>query len=277
MESVDTNQLLNQIVEIVTVYGLRVVAAIAILIVGRIAAGSLSGAVRKTLQRRETDPTLVGFLTGLVRFGILAFTFIAALGRLGIQTASFVAVLGAAGLAVGLALQGSLSNFAAGVLILLFRPLRVGDFVEAGGTAGSVKEIGILATTMATPDNKKIIVPNSQIMGGTITNFNANGTRRVDLTAGISYGDDIGKAKEILERILREHPKVLQDPAPVVELAALADSSVNFVVRPWTEAADYWRVYWDVTRSIKEEFDKAGVSIPFPQRDVHLYQESAGR
>jgi small conductance mechanosensitive channel len=214
-------------------------------------------------------------VASLVRFGILAFTFIAVLSKLGVQTTSFVAVLGAAGLAVGLALQGSLGNFASGVLLLLFRPIKKGDFVEAGGTSGSVNEISVFTTILMTPDNKKVIVPNSQVTGGIIINYSATGTRRVDLVAGIGYSDDIAKAKEVLKRIVAAHPAILPEPAPVIEVAELGDSSVNLVVRPWVNSGDYWRVYWDLTESIKLEFDKEGISIPFPQRDVHLFQESA--
>ena len=227
------------------------------------------------MRRAEMDENLIGFVSGLVRFGVMAFTVIAVLSKLGIQTTSFVAVLGAAGLAIGLALQGSLANFASGVLLLVFRPFRKGDYVEAGGTAGSVQEISVFTTVLHTPDNKKVIVPNAQITGGVITNYSATGTRRVDLVAGISYGDDIPKAKEVLKRIVESHASVLQEPAPVIEVGELADSSVNLLVRPWVNSADYWRVYWDLTETIKMEFDKEGISIPFPQRDVHLYQQSA--
>ncbi|MDF1552120.1 MAG: mechanosensitive ion channel [Deferrisomatales bacterium] len=264
--------MLKSLIPFVTTYGLQVVGAVVILFVGKFAAGFADSAVRKVLGKAKTDPVLAGFLANLVRYAILAFTVIAALSKFGIQTTSFIAVLGAAGLAVGLALQGSLSNFAAGVLLLIFRPFSLDDWVSAGGATGKVVEIGIFTTTLHTGDNQKVIIPNSGVMGGNITNVNANPTRRVDLTAGISYGDDIGKAKEVLEKLLADHPKVLADPAPKVAVVALADSSVNFVVRPWVNTADYWDVYFEVTRAIKEELDKAGISIPFPQRDVHLHQ-----
>jgi small conductance mechanosensitive channel len=275
LENIDLNQLTQQLVEVVSTYGLRIIAAIVILIVGRIVANSVAGATRKAMRRGEIDENLIGFIASLVRFGILAFTVIAVLSKLGVQTTSFVAVLGAAGLAVGLALQGSLGNFASGVLLLLFRPIKKGDFVEAAGTSGTVNEISVFTTILMTPDNKKVIVPNSQVTGSVIVNYSATGTRRVDIVAGIGYGDDIAKAKEVLRRIVNSHSAVLQDPAPVIELHELGDSSVNFVVRPWVNSADYWRVYWDITEAIKLEFDKEGISIPFPQRDVHLYQESA--
>jgi small conductance mechanosensitive channel len=272
MEEDKIQQIVEQVVDIATVYGIRILAALAIFIIGRIVASTVAKGVRRALTRGNTDPTLIGFVANLVRFAILAFTMIAVLGRLGVETGSFVAVVGAAGLAIGLALQGSLSNFASGVLLLVFRPIKVGDYVEAGGTSGSVKEIGIFTTVLHPPDNKKVICPNSQVTGGTITNYSANDTRRVDMVAGIGYGDDIPKAKSVLERIVNEHQLVLNDPAPVVEVSELADSSVNFVVRPWVKTGDYWRVKFDVTASIKAEFDKEGISIPFPQQDVHMHQ-----
>jgi small conductance mechanosensitive channel len=271
--STDTvQQSLDSIVPFISRYGLQVLGAIVILIVGKLASGLAARLVRRGLERAKADPALVGFLSSLVSIAILAFAVIAALAKFGVQTASFVAVLGAAGLAVGLALQGSLSNFAAGVLILIFRPIRVGDLVEAGGYLGKIAEIGIFVTTMNTLDNQRVIIPNSIITGGVINNVNGNGTRRVDMIAGISYGDNIAKAKGILDEILTSHPKVLRDPEPMVAVSDLGDSSVNFVVRPWCNAEDYWTVRFDVTRRIKEEFDSQGVSIPFPQRDVHMHQ-----
>lgn len=275
MENVDLNQISQQIVEIVSTYGLRIVGAILILILGRIGARFGANATQRAMRRADLDENLTGFVSGLVRYSILAFTIIAVLSKVGVQTTQFVAVIGAAGLAVGLALQGSLSNFASGVLLLVFRPFKKGDFVEAGGTGGSVQEVSVFTTVLHTPDNKKVIVPNSQITGGVITNFSANETRRVDLVAGIGYGDDMAKAREVLQRVVTSHAAVLQDPAPVIEVGELGDSSVNFLVRPWVKTADYWRVYWDLTEAIKREFDREGISIPFPQRDVHLFQETA--
>lgn len=263
---------MQAVIALVTTYGFRVVGAIVILIVGKIAAGILANLTGKAMTKAKTDPALVGFVSSLVRYAVLAFAVIAALAKFGIQTTSFVAIIGAAGLAVGLALQGSLANFAAGVLILIFRPFKIDDAISAAGSVGKVVHIGIFTTTLHSPDNQKIIIPNAAVTGGTITNINANETRRVDLTAGIGYESDIAKAKEILEKILADHPKVLEDPAPTVAVSELADSSVNFVVRPWVKSPDYWDVRFEVTRAIKEEFDKAGISIPFPQRDVHMYQ-----
>lgn len=204
----------------------------------------------------------------------MAFTVIAALSKFGVQTASFVAVLAAAGLAVGLALQGLLANFASGVLLLIFRPFKAGDFIEAGGAQGVVQEISIFTTVLNSLDNRKIIIPNSGVTGGNITNFTANAARRVDLVAGISYTADMAKAKEVIQGMLAEQPKVLKDPAPTVEVVELADSSVNLVVRPWCKTSDYWDVYFSVTQAIKEALDAAGIAIPFPQRDVHLFQEA---
>jgi small conductance mechanosensitive channel len=267
----------ESIIPFITRYGLQVIGAIVILILGRIASNIGAKLARKGLERAKADAALVGFVSSMVSIAIMAFAVIAALAKFGIQTTSFIAVLGAAGLAVGLALQGSLSNFASGVMILIFRPIRVGDLVEAGGYLGTIADVGIFVTTMNTLDNQKVIIPNSMITGNVINNVNGNGTRRVDMVAGISYSDDMSKAKRILEEILESHPKVLKDPAPTVAVRELGDSSVNLVVRPWVNAEDYWTVWFDVTQSTKEEFDKRGVSIPFPQRDVHMFPQSGGQ
>ena len=264
---------IDTMIPLVTRYGMQVIGAIVILVLGKIVSSIVGKLVRKGLTRAKVDPALIGFFGSGASIAIMAFAVIAALAKFGIQTTSFIAVLGAAGLAIGLALQGSLANFASGVLILLFRPIRIGDLVEAGGYLGRITDISIFVTTMSTLDNQKIIIPNSVITGGVINNVNGNGTRRVDMTAGIGYGDDMSKAAGILKEILVNHPKVLEDPAPTVAVKELGDSSVNFVVRPWVNADDYWTVWFDVTQSIKEEFDRNGVSIPFPQRDVHLFRE----
>jgi small conductance mechanosensitive channel len=254
-------------------YGLKVVAALAILILGRFVALAIRGVVRKTLQRSRADAALVSFLTSLSYALLMTFVIIAALSQLGIQTASFVAILGAAGLAVGLALQGSLANFAAGVIMMIFKPFRVGDYVEAGGTAGVVEEIGIFTTEMKTPDNKKVIVPNAKVTGDNIINYSAKEQRRIDLVAGVSYNDDLDKVRKVLEQILREDERILTDPAPTVGVLELGDSSVNFAVRPWVKTADYWDVFFAVQEKIKKRFDKEGIVIPFPQRDVHMFNE----
>jgi small conductance mechanosensitive channel len=222
------------------------------------------------MTKAKVDETLVRFVKDLCYVALLTFVIIAALANVGIQTASFIALIGAAGLAVGLALQGSLANFAAGVLMLIFKPIRVGDFVEAGGAKGTAKEIGIFTTVLSSPDNVRIIVPNSQVMGSTISNYTINGTRRVDMVIGVSYEDDLKKAKEVIEGVLATDERILPDPAPVVAVSALADSSVNFVVRPWVNVADYWGTYFDLTERIKVALDENGITIPFPQRDVHM-------
>jgi small conductance mechanosensitive channel len=254
------------------VYLLRIIAGLLVFFVGKYLVGTVTRLLRKTMEKRKVDPTLIGFLGGLAYYALMAAVAIAALSQMGIETTSFVAVLGAAGLAVGLALQGSLSNFASGVLIILFRPFKVGEFVSAGGSTGSVVEIGMLTTILRSPDFKRIIVPNSAVMGGAITNFSAEPTRRVDLVFGISYTDDIEKARRLMLDIIEADARILKDPAPVVRVVELADSSVNFAVRPWVNAADYWDVYFDLHEKIKTTFDRNGVTIPFPQRDVHLHQ-----
>jgi small conductance mechanosensitive channel len=265
---------LSTIVDWATAYGIKIVGALAIVIFGRIVTGILAGVVRRLMNRSKADETLIKFVVSLTRIALLTFIIIAALGTLGVQTASFVAVIGAAGLAVGFALQGSLANFASGVMIIIFRPFKAGDYVEAGGVSGSIEAVHIFNTIMKTPDNKEVIVPNSKITGDNIVNYSANEMRRVDMVFGIGYGDDIRKAKNILVQILGSDPRVLKDPAPTVAVSELGDSSVNFVVRPWVKTADYWAVYFDITEKVKLTFDEQNVSIPFPQRDVHLFQAS---
>lgn len=237
------------------------------LIVARLAR---STTVKVLAKRKDSDPMLNSFLSSIVFGLIVTVVCIAALGRLGVQTASLVAVVGAAGLAIGLALQGSLQNFAAGVMLLLFKPFRQGHFVDAGGAMGVVEQIGLFSTTMRTADNREIIVPNGNIFGSTITNFSARDTRRVDMTFGIGYDDDIQLAKQILNDIVATDPRILRDPAPQVAVSELADSSINFVVRPWVAAADYWDVLFDMNERVKAGFDQAGISIPYPQMDLHL-------
>ncbi|MHC4494049.1 MAG: mechanosensitive ion channel family protein [Planctomycetota bacterium] len=253
-------------------YGPSVGFALLTLVVGWIVAKIIRGVLRRVMLRAHLDVTLASFAANLVYFALLAFVIVSALGQIGIQTGSFIAIVGAAGLAIGFALQGSLSNFASGVMLIIFRPFRAGEFVEVGGVAGSVEEVQVFSTILTTPDNKRIILPNSAVMGGTITNYSATGTRRVDMVFGIGYGDDIKKAKNLLVKILEEHPAILKDPAPVVAVGELADSSVNFIVRPWTNTPDYWTVHNDVTEAVKIQFDASDISIPFPQRDLHLHQ-----
>ncbi len=257
--------------ELLTIYGLKVVAAIAVLIVGRWVAKGLTGFTEKIMNKRQVDPTIVSFVANMTYIGLLVFVVLAALGQLGIQTTSFIAVIGAAGLAIGLALQGSLSNFAAGFLMIIFRPFKVGDFIEGAGVAGTVEKIQIFTTQLKTPDNKTIIIPNAKLSGDNIINFSAKGTRRVDMVFGIGYGDDIDKARKIIIDIIEKDVRVLKDPPPKIAVLALGDSSVDFAVRPWVKVPDYWDLWFDVTETIKKRFDAEGVSIPFPQRDVHLY------
>ncbi len=266
---------IDGIVPVLSRYGLQIVGAILILIVGRIIAGIVGKVISRAMDRTKADPALKGFVVNLARIAVLAFAVIAALAKFGVQTASFVAVLGAAGFAIGFALQGSLGNFAAGVMILIFRPFRVGDVVEAAGHLGTVHSIGLFVTTINTPDNRRIIVPNGKLTSDVIVNINANELRRVDMIAGISYADDMSRAKKLIEDLLAKHPNILKDPAPTVAVSELADSAVNFVVRPWVHPDNYWTVWFEVTQGIKEAFDANGISIPFPQRDVHLFQEAA--
>lgn len=251
-------------------YALAVVLALLIFVVGRWVVTRIVALIEKGMLGRATDPTLVKFICSILRWVGLLFVVIAALSHLGVDTTSLIALLGAAGLAIGLSLQDSLGNFAAGVMLIMFKPFRKGDFVEAGGAMGTVDAIKIFTTVMTTPDNKEVIVPNGAIISSNITNFSARPTRRVDMVFGISYGDDLRKAKAILEEIITADERVLAEPAPVVTVGELADSSVNFLVRPWVNAPDYWAVLWATTEAVKLRFDEEGISIPFPQMDVHL-------
>jgi len=246
--------------------------AILIFVIGRWLANLVTKTLKRTMAKANVDDTLTNFLGNLVYYLLLVAVVIATINQLGVETTSLLAVLGAAGLAIGLALQGSLSNFAAGVMIVGFRPYKVGDFIEAGGVSGVVEQVQIFTTIMRTGDNKKIIVPNSQVMAGEITNYSANPTRRVDLVAGCGYDDDLDKVRKVLEGIIAAEDRVLADPAPTIAVSELADSSVNFVVRPWVNSGDYWPVYFELTEQIKKQFDAAGIAIPYPQRDVHLYK-----
>jgi len=271
---IDLQQLGAKAQALATEFGIDIIAALAIFIIGRWVANLITKGLRRVMERANVDATLIKFLSNIVRVLLLIFVILAAIGQLGIQTTSLIAVLGAAGLAVGLALQGSLSNFAAGVLVIIFRPYKVGDYIEGAGVAGTVDEVQIFNTVLKTPDNVRIIVPNSQITGGIITNYSAHETRRVDFTFGIGYADDIDKAKKIIEDVLTSDERVFEDPAPQIVVAELADSSVNIVARPWSKAADYWSLKFDVTETVKKRFDAEGISIPFPQRDVHVYYET---
>jgi len=264
--------LLVTLKEWASLYGLKIISAIAILIIGRIAAGLIRTLLKKLLQKSKMDKTLIGFLCNISYVAIMIFVIIEALQTIGVQTASLVAVIGAAGLAIGLALQGSLTNFASGVLLILFKPFKLGDYIEGGGTAGSVEEIGIFTTILKTPDNKKVIVPNSKITSDNITNYSAKEQRRLDLVAGVSYNANLDEVRKILEEILDSDDRILKDPKPTIGVLELADSSVNFAVRPWVKTPDYWDIFFLLKETIKKRFDEAGISIPFPQQDIHLYK-----
>ena len=271
----DPSETLSAILEVISTWGLKVVGALVLLVVGRIVAGWVRGIVERGAVRANIDATLVPFLSGVAYYLVVAVVLMAALGMVGIQTASLLAVFGAAGLAVGLALQGTLSNFAAGVMLLLFRPFRVGDYIEGAGTAGSVRSIGLFVTVLNTPDNVKDHRTERLDVGGVIKNYAANATRRNDLSIGISYSDDIGRAIEIVQGVLDADERVFADPAPLVAVAELADSSVNLVVRSWCKKEDYWPLRFDLMRRLKEALDAGGISIPFPQRDVHIVSNAA--
>ena len=276
MENIDIENIISKVWEMLTVYGLKIIAAVIVFVVGRWIAKLLKNVTQKVMTKKNVDPTVVSFLVNLIYIALLTFVVLAALGQLGIQTTSFIAVIGAAGLAIGLALQGSLANFAAGFLMIIFRPFKVGDLIEAAGVLGVVEEIQVFTTQLKTPDNKTIIIPNAKLTADNITNFTAKATRRVDLVCGIGYGDDIEKVKKVLSDILAQDERILKDPPPTIAVVELADSSVNFVVRPWVKTADYWNVYFDTTENIKKRFDSEGINIPFPQRDVHLYEHKTG-
>lgn len=266
--------IIKQLQAVVAQYGLQIIGAIATLIIGIWIAKVLSKSLGKFLDKRDVDQTLIKFTVSIAKVALVTFVIISAAAQIGIQTASFIAVIGAAGLAIGFALQGSLSNLAAGVMLIIFKPIKVGDYIEGGGAAGSVESVGIFITTLNTPDNKAVYIPNSMLTSGNITNYSANDTRRVDMVFGIGYSDDIDKAKNVIQSVLDSDSRVLKDPAPQVVVSALADSSVNFNVRPWVNKTDYWGVYFDVTEQVKKKFDEQNISIPFPQRDVHLFQAS---
>lgn len=280
MESLVSTEEMSKYADMVTTmmidYTPKVLGAILVLIIGLWLVNRLVAVMGRGFERSNTEPTLARFLKNLVSIGLKVLVFISAASLIGIQTTSFIAILGAAGLAIGLALQGSLANFAGGVLVLMFRPYKVGDFVEAQGVAGTVQEIQIFNTLINTPDNKRIIVPNGAISNGIITNYSAEPTRRVDFVFGIGYGDDIAKAKQIIADVIAKEERGFADPEPQIVVGNLGDSSVDIIVRVWCNAADYWGIKFDTTEAVKLAFDAGGVSIPFPQRDIHLIQDSNG-
>jgi small conductance mechanosensitive channel len=262
-------------IELLMNYAPKLILAIVVLILGLWLINRIVRLINKGMERSNTEPTLAKFLSNLVSIGMKALLLISVASMVGIETTSFIAVLGAAGLAIGLALQGTLANFAGGALILMFRPYRVGDFIDAQGVTGTVAEIRIFNTIIKTTDNKVVIVPNGSISNGIITNFSAEATRRVDFVFGIGYQDDIGKAKSILDRLVTEDGRTLSDPAHLIVVSELADSAVNITVRVWVNASDYWGLYFDLTEKVKLTFDAENISIPYPQQDVHMRQVGA--
>lgn len=265
-------EFLNSLPNLLSTYGLKVLAAILIVVIGNWIAKAVRKGTRKAMKKKNLDPTITNFTCSVTYAVLMAFIVVAALGQLGVQTSSIVAILGASALAVGLALQGSLSNLAAGVLLMMTRPFKAGDYIETAGNAGSVEAISLLNTTLKSIDNKKIIVPNSGIIGNPITNYTAEEKRRVDLRVGVSYKSDLRRVREVLMDEIMKNGKVLKDPKPMVGVVEMAASSVNLVVRPWVKTADYWDVYFALTENIKLRLDAEGIGIPFPQQDVHLYK-----
>ena len=264
----------QQYIDLSITWGIKVIGAIAVFIIGKWIASFLTNLVKKALENAKTDITLIKFLGDLTYFALFVLVIIAALGTLGVNTTSFAAIIAAAGLAIGLALQQNVSNFGAGVIILFLRPFKIGDFVEAGGATGVIETIGIFNTAFKTGDNKIIIVPNSNIIGNNIVNYSKEAIRRIDLVIGVGYEDDLKLVKNTLENILNTHEKILKDPAPAVALAELADSSVNFNVRPWVKSEDYWSVRSELLEKIKLTFDEKGINIPYPQMDIHIDKEA---
>jgi small conductance mechanosensitive channel len=260
--------------ELITFYGLKVLAAIVIFFIGRWIAKAVKRLTERLMTKNNVDPTLISFVSNLLYITLLVFVIVAAINQVGVQTTSFIAVIGAAGLAIGFALQGSLANFAAGFLLILFRPFKVGDYIEGAGVAGVVDEIQVFVTQLTTPDNKSVIIPNANLTGDNIINYSAKGTRRVDLVVGVSYDADLTRVRDVLNEIVSADDRILKDPEPQIAVSELADSSVNFVLRPWVKSEDYWAVYFATTENAKRRLDDEGIGIPFPQRDVHLFQQA---
>ncbi len=271
-QNAEASILAEQAAKLLIGYAPQLLLAVVTLLAGIWLVNRFVGLIRLGMARRVVDPTLVGFACSVANIGLKALLLISVASMIGIQTTSFIAVLGAAGLAIGLSLQGSLGNLAGGVMLLSFRPFRVGDFIEAQGVSGTVSEIQIFNTVIRTADNKTIIVPNGAMSNGIITNYSLQETRRVDMSFGIGYDDDIRKARGVLNDLIVREPRILDDPAPLVAVGSLGDSSVNFTLRAWVKSADYWGVFFDMQERVKLAFDEAGISIPYPQRDVHLHQ-----
>ncbi|MFC0445734.1 mechanosensitive ion channel domain-containing protein [Pseudidiomarina halophila] len=261
--------------ELIVSYTIKFVVAILILVIGKMIANSVAKLIARGMNRKGVDGAVISFLSAIVKSVIFIAAILMALSQVGVQTTSFIAILGAAGLAIGLSLQGSLSNMASGVLIITFRPFRAGEYVEAGGVSGTVEEVNIFQTILKTPDNKVVFVPNAQITSQPITNYSREDTRRVDLLIGVSYDADLHKTKEVLESVLKAEDRLLKDPEWNIQVHALNNSSVDFIVRPWVNVGDYWPVYWTLMREIKIALDKNDIGIPYPQMDVHLHKQTS--
>ncbi|MGD8999611.1 MAG: mechanosensitive ion channel [Granulosicoccaceae bacterium] len=266
-ENINLESLTN---EYVMPWGINIILALLIFVIGRIVARLLVKLTIRLLNRSGMDSILVDFISSIINAVLLLFVIVASLDQLGVDTTSLIALIGAAGLAIGLSLQSSLQNFAAGVMLIVFRPFVDGNYIEAAGTSGVVEKIGIFTTTMRTGDNREVIIPNSAIYGGNIVNYSARDTRRIDMVFGIGYDDDLKKAQQIMADIINADARILGDPAPLIAVSELADSSVNFVVRPWVKSSDYWPVKFDLTEKIKLAFDANGISIPYPQVEMHI-------
>lgn len=275
MDPEKSSQLLESGLDLLMLYGPKILAAIAIFYIGKMVAKWIRRLVSRVMTKGNVDPLIIGFTSSIAYMAMMAFVIMATLGQVGIQTTSFIAILGAAGLAIGLALQGSLANFAAGFLLIIFRPFKVGDVIEAAGVTGKVNDIQIFTTTLKTPDNKIIIIPNAKLGGDNIINYSAQTTRRVDMTVGVSYDADLKEVRNILEDIVSKDERILKDPAHLIAVGELADNSVNFFVRVWVKSEDYWDVFFAANETVKLRMDEAGVGIPYPQRDVHLYEHKA--
>jgi small conductance mechanosensitive channel len=270
-----TQESVDRVIELITTYGMNVLGGLIILIVGWIAANWIGGMTSRMLGRsKRVEPTLQGFLSSLVKYAVLAFVIIAVLNQFGVQTTSLIAVFGAAGLAIGLALQGTLSNVAAGTMLMIFRPIKVDQYVEVAGQAGTVKSISLFATELATPDNVQIIIPNSAVWGSSVLNYSHHATRRVDFLLGISYEDDIDKAMGVAQKVVEGDSRSHKEPEPQIVVGNLGDSSVDIIVRVWSDAADYWSLKFDLTKAFKQAFDENGITIPYPQRDMHVYHRA---
>ena len=271
LAEIDTDILLTYAIE----YGTAFISAIAIFIIGKWIAGQISNLLRKAMEKNKLDSTIVSFLSNIIYYVLFAIVIIAAIGALGVETTSLAAVIAAAGLAIGLALQGSLSNFAAGVMIILFRPFRNGDYIDAAGVAGTVEEVNIFTTHLVTVDNCSVIVPNGSLIDGNIINYSKKKKRRVDLVIGVAYSENLSHVKQVLKDIVTSHDKILETPEYTLAVSELADNSVNLILRPWVKSEDYFEVKFELTEAIKNRFDEEGISIPFPQRDLHIIETAA--